>query len=168
MPPICSVRGALEELEQARDDVDGHARVAADADRVQQVLVLGARERDHHAVDAAEGDQIGERVQRAEARDAEAAGLVDVVVDVADRVQPELGVAVQPLDELERDVAGAEDERALAQRGRAVQRDARGGAAEAGAGAARRPRRSARPTTGVPRVERGRAGRRSARRSAAT
>ena len=70
------VRARLEELEQPRDDVHGHARVAADADRVQQILVGGARERDHHAIHAAEGDQVGERVQRAEPRDAEAAGLV--------------------------------------------------------------------------------------------
>ena len=126
----------VEELEQARDDVHGHARVAADADRVQQVLVGGARERDHHAIDAAEGDQVAERVQRAEPRDAEAAGLLDVVVDVADGVQPELRVALEALHELQGDVARAEDERSLAQGGRAVQADACGGAAEAGAGAA--------------------------------
>ena len=116
---------ALEELEQPRHDVDGHAGVAADADRVQQVLVAGAREGDHHAVDAAEGDQVRQRVQRAEARDAEPAGLVDVVVDVADGVQPELLVALQALDELQGDVARAEDQRALAQGRRAVQADAR-------------------------------------------
>ncbi len=75
MPPICSAR-AVEELGQARDDVHGHARVAAHADGVQQVLVAGARERDHHAVDPAEGDQVAERVQRAQPRDAEAAGLL--------------------------------------------------------------------------------------------
>jgi hypothetical protein len=91
---------ALEELKQARDDVHGHARVAAHADGVQQVLVAGARERDHHAVDAAEGDQVRQRVERAQARDAEAAGLVDVVVDEADRVQAELVVALEALHEL--------------------------------------------------------------------
>ena len=84
--------------------------------------MAGAGEGDHHAVDAAEGDQVAERVQRAEARDAEAAGLVDVVVDVADGLQPELGVAVEALHELQGDVARAEDQRALAQGGRAVQR----------------------------------------------
>ena len=70
-----------------------------------------------------------------EARDAEAAGLVDVVVDVADGVQAELRVALEALHELQGDVAGAEDQRPLPQGGRAVQRDARGGAADPGAGA---------------------------------
>ena len=60
---------------------------------------------------------------------------MDVVVDVADRVQPELLVALEALHELQGDVARAEDQRALAQRGRAVQADARGGAADPGAGA---------------------------------
>ena len=76
-----------------------------------------------------------QRVERAEARDAEAAGLVDVVVDVADRVQAELDVALQALHELQGDGARAEDQGALAQRRRAVQADARGGAADPGAGA---------------------------------
>ena len=57
--------GALEELEQARHDVHGHAGVAADADGVQQLVVAGAREGDHHAIDAAEGDQVRQRVERA-------------------------------------------------------------------------------------------------------
>ena len=124
---------ALEELEQPRHDVDRHAGVAADADRVQQVLVAGAREGDHHAIDAAEGDQVAERVQGPEARDAEPAGLVDVVVDVADGVQPELLVALQALDELQRDRPRAEDQRPFAQVRRPVQADACGGAADPGA-----------------------------------
>ena len=127
MPPICCRAGALEELEQARHDVDGHAGVAAYADGVQQVVVAGAREGDHHAIDAAEGDQVRQRVQRAETRDAEAARLLHVIVDVADGLQAELGVTLEPLHELQGDVAGAEDQRSLAQSGRAVQRHARGG-----------------------------------------
>ena len=58
---------AVEELEQPRDDVDGHAGVAADAQRVQQLLVVGAREGDHHAVDEVELDEVAERAQAAEA-----------------------------------------------------------------------------------------------------
>ena len=72
--------------------------------------MAGARERDHHALHAAEGDQVAQRVERAEARDAEAAGLVDVVVDVADRVQAELVVALEALHELQGDGARAEDQ----------------------------------------------------------
>ena len=53
--------GAVEELEQARDDVDGHAGVAAHAQRVQQLLVVRAREGDHHAVDLLERDEVAER-----------------------------------------------------------------------------------------------------------
>ena len=60
--------GAVEQLEQARHDVDGDAVVAADADAAQQLLVAGAREGDDHAVDFALVEHLVELVERAELR----------------------------------------------------------------------------------------------------
>ena len=57
---------AVEELEEARDDVDGDAGVAAGADRLQQLLVADPGEGDDHPVDALHLDDLarGRRSRR--------------------------------------------------------------------------------------------------------
>ena len=127
---------AVEELEQARDDVDGDAGVAAHAEDLEQLLVVGARERDHHAVHAAGATQLGKRGEVAEAGQPE--GELVVVVHVADRDEAELGVVVQAVDQPLGDLARADDQRALEELGGAVDGDAGGGAGQPG-GRSRRP-----------------------------
>ena len=60
--------GAVEQLEQARHDVDRDAVVAADADAAQQLLVAGPREGDDDPVDLALVEHLVELVERAELR----------------------------------------------------------------------------------------------------
>ena len=75
--PFAGADGSSPGSGRTGDDTDGFCAlivggnrsasqvyVAADPDGVQQVLVAGARERDHHAIHAAEGDQVLQRVQR--------------------------------------------------------------------------------------------------------
>ena len=136
MPPTCSIVRAPSRNSNSRGTMSTvtpasrHTRMACSRSswlaRVNAIITRSTRPKVIRSA---------QRVQRAEARDAEPAGLVDVVVDVADRVEAQLLVAVQPLHELERDLAGAEDQRALAQIRRAVQADARGGAPDPRAGA---------------------------------
>ena len=133
MPPICSMaRRAVEELEEARDDVDRDALLAAGAQHVQEVLVARAREGDHHALDVVAAQDVAQVVEAAEDGDVEAEVVVDLVVDDADRVEAVLAVAAQAVEQLGGDEAGADDERALAQRARAVQRAAQRRAADEG------------------------------------
>ena len=115
--------GAVEELEQARHDVDGHAGVAADADAVQQLLVAGAREGDHHAVErrssaitrrgprACRAGQVGRPDLVGRRRRARPTGT-----------RPYCSCVPHLLHELAGDDAGAEDH------GRAAGAAARGGA----------------------------------------
>ena len=124
--------GAVEELEEARDDVDGDALLAAGAQHVEQLLVARAREGDHHALDVVPAQDVAQVVEAAEDGDVEPEVVVDLVVDDADRVEAVLAVAAQAVEQLGGDEAGADDERALAQRARAVQRTAQRRAADEG------------------------------------
>ena len=83
---------AVEELEEAGDDVDGDAGVAAGADRLQQLLVAGAGEGDDHAVDLLRLDDRVEVGEAAQPGQVGGADVVHLVVDDADRDQPELVV----------------------------------------------------------------------------
>ena len=86
---------AVEELEEAGDDVHRDALLAAGAQHVQELLVARAREGDHHALDVVPAQDVAQVVEAAEDRDVEAEVVVDLVVDDADRVQPVLAVAAQ-------------------------------------------------------------------------
>ena len=88
--------GAVEELEQARDDVDRHAAVAAGADRAQQLLVRRTREGDDHAVDLVHPEDVLEVLETAELGELERAAIVHLVVDEAERDEAELGRRLQP------------------------------------------------------------------------
>ena len=75
--------------------------------------------------------EVGEAAQPGQVGGAD---VVDVVVDDADRDEPELGVVAELLDDLAGDDAGAEDQRALAQVGGAVQAGADDRAGDAAEG----------------------------------
>ena len=118
---------AVEELEEARDDVDGHAGVAADAQRMQQALMMRAGEGDHHAVDLVERDEVLERREPAEVGEVVRARVaLLLVVDVAGEREPELGMVEDAVGEPPRDEPRPDDQRALPQGGGAVSGHPRG------------------------------------------
>ena len=86
---------AVEELEEAGDDVDRDAGVAAGADRLEQLLVAGAGEGDDDAVDLLRLDDLVEVGEAAEPGQVGGADVVDVVVDDADRDEAELVVVAE-------------------------------------------------------------------------
>ncbi len=112
---------AVEELEEAGHDVDRDAGIPAGADRLQQLLVAGAREGDDHAVDLLRLDDLVEVVEPAQPGQVGCADVVHLVVDHADRNEAELAIVSQLLDQLPGDDAGAEDQGALAQLGGAME-----------------------------------------------
>jgi hypothetical protein len=71
--------------------------------------------------DVLQFDDLREVGEAAEPGQVRGAGVVDLVVDDPDRDQAELGVVADLLDHLSGDLAGAEDQRALAQVGDAVE-----------------------------------------------
>ena len=104
-----------EDLEQARHDVDLHVELPQLADRLEQLVVARVGERDDHALDVEQRDDLRQAVGRSDERQVLELGpsRPRVRVDEADEVDAVLRVLEElPSRELA-DVAGAEDDRVL-------------------------------------------------------
>ena len=104
-----------DDLEQARHDVDLHVELPQLADRVEQLVVARVGERDDHALDVEQRDDLRQAVGLSDERQVLELGppCPWVRVDEADEVDAVLRVLEElPSRELA-DVAGTEDDRVL-------------------------------------------------------
>ena len=104
-----------DDLEEPRDDVDLDVELPELADRLEQLVVRRVGERDDHALDVEQRDDLGQAVGRSDECQVLELGTARprMRVDEADEIDAVLGV----LEELPRsqlaDVAGADDDRVL-------------------------------------------------------
>jgi hypothetical protein len=132
---------SVEQLEQPRHHVDCDAVVAAGADAAEQLLMAGAGEGDDDPIDFELIEHLIELIEGAQLREAlSAIGAVNVVVDEPDRLQAELGMALEPVGEPVGDDPGADDDGPLAQRHDAVSPASGKRAGDASEGSRRRRR----------------------------